>query len=930
MEEQGKINFPVENQADEAKAKEEQTAERNGENVSEVNPPGMQNAAAQTPYAANMGMNNPYGAQMRAGQQYPTAYGQQMPAMPYQTPYAQGYPQQPVYRAPQAPAAYPAQQPARPYTSFQQNAPGTGPGQYNYKASMTQHNAGGSYTGAGPGQYDFRSATPNTTMGAKPQTVPQTTQQAPIPYGYNSFGQYPGVYNKPQTGSGYGYYQQQYPTGYPSQFSQPTPAGQPFLSYTPQYGYGNNMYNQQRPVQPGYPAANRPNTAVQPGVNAPANAAPNGANVASLQKKTPAPEPAKEEPKKAPEEEKKPVTTAEGDEYREIVGPDGQKIRVKRVAKEPEPEPVKKADGPSKFIQEQIKAEMGGLREGEEPIIQYKSNQKKGKKKSANEGQYKPGLKDMILGPPKKDKTDKAADLWEWKCPQCGTVNSDYTSTCQCGCTQQRAKAIARDRVINENIRENNPIPGGMNNQQRPMGQNVQQGQNAQQRPMGQNAGNQQAPVQPITMQQRPQADQKAAQNILTSDDMIMSPGSGNDIAEQPVAAVTQPETATKIEEPIVQDDYDPEMPEKVELTEEQIQAEIDEWMNQPIQVWRPKSQKEDDKKKKVVTEIYLTPQKAAEQKDESSDEKKPDEKAEEKKEEKISDEPKKDSIKLAEKTEKKDTTKEKSDVQPAEPDGLINDNEWKCSNCENINPISNDTCKCGHKRGKKQMSYEDILRMTRQKPLKKNEKNDDKPAEKLKTDVKVGSQLGKAVPTGIITQTAAKGLQGDKMIDNQKPTEQKKNVNYLKTEEKIKAEAEAKRKAEEEAKRKAEEEAKRKAEEEAKRKAELEARIRAEEEARIKAEMEAKRKAEEEARRKAEEEARRKAEEEARRKAEEEARRKAEEEARRKAEEEARRKAEEEARRKAEEEARRKAEEEARRKAEEEARRNAEDEARR
>ncbi|MBQ5566223.1 MAG: hypothetical protein IIT42_05245, partial [Clostridia bacterium] len=506
MEEQGKINFPVDNPAEEAA--EEQTAVNNGGNASEVNPPGIPNAAAQVPYAANMGMNAAYPNQMRAVPQYPAAYGNQMPAqmpaMPYQTPYAQGYPQQPAYRPAQAPAAYP-QQAARPaYQTFQQNAPGTGPGQYNYKASMSQHNTGSTYSGAGPGQYDFRSGTPNT-MGAKPQTVGQTAQQAPVPYGYNSFGQYPGVYNKPQTGSGYGYYQQQYPAGYPQQYNQGVPAGQPYLAYTPQYGAGAAMYNQQRPVQPGYPAANRPN-AVQPGVNAAPNTA---ANAALLQKKTPMPEPAKEEPKKASVEEKKPEKSDNGEEYREIMGPDGKMIRVKRVAIETEPEPEEKKDGPSKFIQEQIKAEMGGLREGEEPIIQYKSSQKKSKKKNENEGKYVPGLKDMFLGAPTKDKSDKAADFWEWKCPQCGTVNSDYTSTCQCGCTQQRAKAIARGRAINENIRENNPIPGAnAGQQQRPANANALQ----QQRPANSNVQQQQRPGMNAGFGQGGQRMQQGAQ----------------------------------------------------------------------------------------------------------------------------------------------------------------------------------------------------------------------------------------------------------------------------------------------------------------------------------------------------------------------------------------------------------------------------------
>ena len=30
----------------------------------------------------------------------------------------------------------------------------------------------------------------------------------------------------------------------------------------------------------------------------------------------------------------------------------------------------------------------------------------------------------------------------EWKCPDCGTINNDYVSTCSCGCSQRRAKRM--------------------------------------------------------------------------------------------------------------------------------------------------------------------------------------------------------------------------------------------------------------------------------------------------------------------------------------------------------------------------------------------------------------------------------------------------------------------------------------------------------
>ena len=31
----------------------------------------------------------------------------------------------------------------------------------------------------------------------------------------------------------------------------------------------------------------------------------------------------------------------------------------------------------------------------------------------------------------------------EWKCPECGTINNDYVSTCACGCSQKKAKRLA-------------------------------------------------------------------------------------------------------------------------------------------------------------------------------------------------------------------------------------------------------------------------------------------------------------------------------------------------------------------------------------------------------------------------------------------------------------------------------------------------------
>ena len=430
MEEQGKKNLPGEGQAEEQENVSAQQAVPNGEGVSGINPPsGRQDTGQGYGYPQ---APNAYGTAPRAPQYgyNPAVPGAAYPQTPYQAGYPQ-YPQQP-YR-PQTAGGYPTQQTARPYGAYQQNANGTGPGQYNYKASMQQHNQGSTYTGAGPGQYDFRAAAANATA-PKPQTATPNPQQTPAaqtgqaPYGYPNYQQqqYPN-YPKPQ-GAGYGYYpqgQQQY--GYPSQYGN-VPPGQSYIQFTPQYGYGSNMYNQPRPNQQGgynAPVQGRPQ---QPTVSKPQPTVP-GQKTKPVAAKPG--EPQKTAEKKPVDSEKKPTTLpANGEVVEEIITEDGKKKKiVKRVVKKtPSGRDEKpKADGTPRFVQEQVKEIKE--RTGEEPIVVVKSKQ--AKKKPSKEGVYEPSLKDMIFGPPKKDDSDKEADFFEWKCPECGTVNADYVSTCK-------------------------------------------------------------------------------------------------------------------------------------------------------------------------------------------------------------------------------------------------------------------------------------------------------------------------------------------------------------------------------------------------------------------------------------------------------------------------------------------------------------------
>ena len=822
-------------------------------------------------------------AQQPPANGYPAQYGYPQPGQPGQPPYQQRYgyqqpyPQQGAYRGA---GGYPQQ--GAPYGYPQQ---GSAPaGQYSYKSPAYGQNT--QYQGPGPGQYDYRAAQQHK---APQPPAPQQGQ-----YGYNAYQQYP--YQQGQ--GGYGYYPQQY--GQPNQ-QYPYPQNQ-----TP---YGFNAYQQAQAQQAlNYPdmRAKMPNPPVTE----------NGEAVIK------APQPKKEDDKpKVPD----------GEIVREELSPDGKKkIVVRRVAKNGtggEQPHQDQRQMPSKFVQNQIKAELGedALSGKDQPIVMYKS---KMKKKPDKEGVYEPSLRDMFLGPPKKEAVDRDPDPFEWKCPKCGTINPDTVGTCQCGTTQRDAKAIMRrqrdiaagkippDAPAQQAPAHQAPMPKA------PMPQNVGSDEFLQYRPLDQRPITQKVqaprPVKP------PQQQTKVSDGEFT-DDLTGFIGEKGGFADQPAPTINPqdlPQFAdvppAQVEKPAepepVDPDYDPEMPEKVELTEEEIAAEINEFMSAPVQVWRPAGAKDSnneiyvygDKKKeqeeaeaKAKAESEISEKAKAEDAEKSEEKKSEPEKAEEKSGEKKP-EP-------AREEKKPDENKE-----PEEFDGLVNDHEWKCSQCGHLNSVDEAACKCGHKRGKRTMSYQEIIAASRKKAaVKKEEPKEEEPkAEENKP------AAGKSTMSAR-TAAAIAAAQANAAKENEAE------------EAKRKAEEEAKRQAEEEAKRQAEEEARRKAEEEAKRQAEEEARRQAEEEARRQAEEEARRKAEEEARRKAEEEARRKAEEEARRKAEEEAKRKAEEEAKRKAEEEAKRKAEEEAKRKAEEEAKRKAEEEARIKAEEEARIRAEEEAR-
>ncbi|MBQ5565722.1 MAG: hypothetical protein IIT42_02615, partial [Clostridia bacterium] len=613
MEEQGKMNL----QGDAASV-DKNTADvpMNGsseESVKGVNtsdtPPGQRNNAfPQNPANGYSPQYGGYGQSMPAAPQYP----------PYNNSYNQQYPQQGNFRPVAANAGYPAQG-ARPYGSFQQNANGTGPGQYNYKASMGQHGQNNSYSGAGPGQYDFRSAAQPNAQAQKPQAVPPQTQ-------YVLFNNYQQQYQfkQNQGANNFGYYGNQQPFGYPGQqpaygsqmpvqqpyappsgnpqaygpqqsaFNSQMPTQQQYLTYTPQYGYNNaapnpygNVTYGQRPTPSGYPNQQPIQPIQMPGQTGAAHqAAPNpsrnpaAANHPQTAEKSLESEPKTTEPK-----------MPDGEIISEEITADGKKrVLVKKVVKKPGEEDGQGeksgAKAPSQFVQNQIKAELGEdalSGDDKQPVVVYKS---KMKKKADDEGVYKPSLRDMFLGPPKKDTSDKQADFFQWKCPDCGTVNDDVVSACKCGCTIQRAKNIAKGRIPKDRrdageIRENNPLRPESGTVKPKVQEEPTQAQEDLDFFMP--PRNTQQPQVQMQTQTQPQPK---AQNAAPTNPVVQQP-------EPP-------------KEPEVPDDYDPEMPDKVELTEEEIQAEIDEFMRAPVQVWRPKSQLENSKGNQGPTEIYL------------------------------------------------------------------------------------------------------------------------------------------------------------------------------------------------------------------------------------------------------------------------------------------------------------------------------------
>ena len=385
MEEQEKMNSMGMSPGDEQNAAPAPGGEV-PENQTEGTPRGAYPQPPNSGYPSQFGYGQP-------GQQY--GYN---PQFGYQQPFAQ----QGGYR-PAAPG-YP-QQGAAPY-GYQQ--PGTGAGQYNYKVGYNQ-NAG--YSGAGPGQYDFRAA--SQQAGNKPQQAAPNAQQGQYPYAGGGYQQY--GYGQPQAGAGYGY-QQQYPYGQPNQ----------------QYGYGQQYgYNQPYPQQqaPKYPNIQRAKMANPPVTE-------NGEAVIKVN---------------PPKDDTRTTAAVDGDIVREELSPDGKKkIVVRRVVNnqggETPPQGAQQQNVPSKFIQNQIKNELGedAFKGANQPVVVYKS---KMKKKPDKEGVYEPSLRDMLLGPPKKEVTDRDPDPFEWKCPDCGTINPDTVGTCMCGCTQRRAKAIAAGRI---------------------------------------------------------------------------------------------------------------------------------------------------------------------------------------------------------------------------------------------------------------------------------------------------------------------------------------------------------------------------------------------------------------------------------------------------------------------------------------------------
>ena len=124
MEEQGKLNLREDALSAEQKTHEVQQTENSGESVNGANPPNTPTGAGQNAYTPNP--PNGYPAQQGVPQ-YGYGSAVQGPPMPYQQPYGGGYPQQYSqqgnFRQSQSPRTF--------GSASQQNANGTGPGQYN-------------------------------------------------------------------------------------------------------------------------------------------------------------------------------------------------------------------------------------------------------------------------------------------------------------------------------------------------------------------------------------------------------------------------------------------------------------------------------------------------------------------------------------------------------------------------------------------------------------------------------------------------------------------------------------------------------------------------------------------------------------------------------------------------------------------------------
>ena len=96
----------------------------------------------------------------------------------------------------------------------------------------------------------------------------------------------------------------------------------------------------------------------------------------------------------------------------------------------------------------------------------------------------------------------------------------------------------------------------------------------------------------------------------------------------------------------------------------------------------------------------------------------------------------KKEEDKKSDKGDKAEDAKPKSEdkktSEPKEFDGLVNDHEWKCSQCGNLNDVGSAKCKCGHSRGKHTMSAQDLIFASRKKAAaRSSDDNKEKDAQK-------------------------------------------------------------------------------------------------------------------------------------------------------------------------------------------------------